>query len=303
MTSESVIGIKMTGANGAEFDLVNGTEGVMLADGMKGVELPDFKFIESKSARAPGRRVHGVQWEKADLVLPVHVGDTWNSRPDGLFRRGVQWLALDRTFKGAALPTAQTIVTVTTDAGARTYRGRLEDLEDNTEGSLLRDIRGLATYDLTLGADLPFWQGTPVVYDFPYTTSTADNYYGPTNSAPPLYISKGNVLASAVVLNPGTVEAYPTWTITGPAQATVGVGDHLTYVTGLSSGQQVTIVTDPNSMDVRDENGDRAWSLIGSYDFAGIEPGESSNISARIVGGGAGANIRMTLTPNYLSWY
>lgn len=303
--SQSAIGIKMFGANGAQFDLVNGTEGVILADGMKGVELPEFKFVEAKTARAPGRRVLGINWDKSDLVLPVHVGDTYQSRRDGKFRRGADWISLDRSFKGAATPTQQTRIEVTVEGGdgARTYRGRQEELEDNTEGSLLRDIRGMASYELTLGADFPFWQGTPVIYDFPYAATAVDNYYGPGNLAPPFYISKGNSLASAVVLNPGQVATYPTWIITGPAQATVGVGDHLTYVSGLSSGQQVTITTDPNSMDVRDEGGNRAWPLISSYDFAGIEPGESSNISARIVGGGPGANIRMVLTPNYLSWY
>jgi hypothetical protein len=303
VSSQSVIGIKVTGLNGQVFDLVNGTEGVVLSS-LKGLELPTFKLQESRTARAPGRRVTGITWDSADLSARVTVADTYLNRPDGRFRTGAEWINLDRAFKGAFSPLAQSLVEVSTPGGTRTYRGRLDELEDVTDGpELLRDIRGRADYDLTLSPDFPFWQGAPVVFDFPYQAVVGDNYYGPGNSAPPFYISKGNSLGGATVINPGDVPAYPTWTITGPAQATVGVGDHLTYVNGLSTGQQITITTDPNAMDVRDENGVRAWPVISSYDFAGIPAGESSNISARIIAGGAGANIRMTLTPNYLSWY
>ncbi len=303
--SASVIGIRWIGANGTELDLVNGRTGVFLTRGMKGVHLPDFKFNESKSSRAPGRRINGITWGSTKVELAVTVADTYLSRPRGDFRTGAAWVELDRSFMGMGSPLDLSVIEVTTPSGApRRLAVRLEDLESTTESPLLPDIAGRADYDVTLSPDHPFWTGTPIVYDFPYTGTTSDNYYGGTAGVgPPFYISKGNALGSAVVLNPGQVESWPTWTITGPAQATVGVGEHLTYVQGLSSGERITIVTDPSRMDVTDENGERAWHRISSYDFAGIPPGESSDVSARIVGGGAGAGIRMDLTPNYLSWY
>jgi hypothetical protein len=304
--SSSIIGIKIIGANGAVFDLVNGTEGAFLTDGLEGVDLPVFKFIERKTARAPGRRVLGINWDTGRCSLKITVGDTWANRPTGNFRAGRDWLQLDRTFRGAFTPLGITVVEVTTPDGVRRFRGRLEPdgfEADTGKAATLADINGLASYSIELGADWPFWQGIPVDYDFPYASVQGDNYYGPANAAPDFIISKGNSLARAVVLNPGQVEAWPEWIITGPAQATVGVSDHLTRVNGLSSGQQIRITTNPSSMDVRDESGTRAWGAIAEYDFAGIAPGESSNISAQIVGGGDGANIHLTLTPNYLSWY
>lgn len=302
--SASVIGMRMIGSNGAEFDIVNGTEGVILTDGLDGVEFPDFEFQERKTARAPGRRVTGINWHAGKLTLPLTIGDTWNSRPDGQFRKGLEWIALDRLVKGAVNPLGVTTFEVTVDGKVRRYYGRGTEVDVNTEIKTLPDIVGLKSVTATFEADIPFWRGDDVTYDFPYVATTSDNYYGATAGVgPPFYISAGNALGNAVVLNSGAVESWPTWEITGPAQATVGVGEHLTYVNPVGAGQKITITTAPDSMDVRDEAGNRAWPMIGQYDFASIEPGESGNISAQIIGGGAGANIRMILPSNYLSWY
>ncbi|UOT02269.1 hypothetical protein MPY17_25305 [Rhodococcus opacus] len=301
--SQSVTGIKVTGINGAVFDLVNGTEGAVLTDGLGGVLLPSFERQDTKTARGRGRRVGGLRWNPTTMRARVTVADTRLSVPRGAgYRTGAPWLALDRTFKGAFSPLQPTLVEVSTPNGPRTYRGRLESLQDVTEGGGLRDIAGRADYELTLGADLPFWQGAPVVYDFLYSADAGDNYYGPSNAAPPFYIARGNALATAVVLNPGQVPAYPTWTVTGPVTATVGIGDHLTEVTALAAGQSVTLVTEPTTQAITDEAGGRAWGAVRSWDFAAIPPGESSTVVARMVGGGPGASIRLTLTPNYLSY-
>ncbi|QSE84080.1 hypothetical protein [Rhodococcus koreensis] len=303
MTSESVTGIKVTGINGTVFDLVNGTEGAVLTAGLGGVLLPSFDRQDTRTARAPGRRVGGIKWDPSTLRARVTVADTWLSRPDGRFRKGAAWIDLDRTFKGAFSPLAASLVTVAAPNGPRTLRGRLEALEDVTEGGgPLRDVHGRADYELTLGADHPFWQGAPIVLDFPYADTGAANYYGPTNAAPPFVISRANALARATVLNPGEAPAYPTWEITGPATATVGVGDHVTEVEALATGQRLTILTEPNGMDVTDAEGNRAWSFLRTWDFAALPAGESSTVLAGIVGGGPGASIRMTVTPNYLSW-
>ncbi|WP_370180426.1 hypothetical protein [Rhodococcus wratislaviensis] len=300
--SESVTGIKVTGINGTVFDLVNGTEGVVLTAGLGGVLLPSFHRQDTRTARAPGRRVGGIKWDPSTLRAQVTVADTWQSRPDGRFRKGAAWVDLDRTFKGAFSPLASSLVTVSAPNGPRTLRGRLEGLQDVTDDGPMRDVHGRADYELTLGADHPFWQGAPVVYDFPYSDTGGGNYYGPTNAAPPFVISRANALASATVLNPGEVPAYPTWEITGPAQATVGVGDHVTEVEALATGQRLTIVTDPNGMAATDGDGNRAWLLLRTWDFAALPAGESSTVLASIVSGGPGASIRMTFAPNYLSW-
>lgn len=283
---------------------MGGTEGALLPKGLESIYLPKFTQRTHKTARMHGVKFEGIDWDEGSLSMTVVVADTYLNRPAGDFRRGDMWLFLDASFRDSFSPLYPGTFEVETIRGTRRFDGRLVEL-DASVGGAMPDIRGVAEYEIELAAESPFWRGDPVVYDFPFTGSeTPDNYYGPTNLAPDFIITGGNSLGNVVLNNPGQVEVWPTWTIDGPGQAVVGVGDHVTYVQGLAAGERLVINTDPQGSDVRDGNGVRAWDRLGGlYDFAPVPPGESITATAQLIGGGVGSNIRLEIPTYYLAAY
>lgn len=304
MSALSQVGIVWRSHLDTVWDLMAGTQGAVLPKGLASVFLPKFTPRTHKTARTPGVRFDGIDWDAGEVSLTVTVGDTWLSRPDGRFRRGDEFLYLDRAFRDSFSPLYPGTLEVTALGQTRRFSGRLVELtaEDITA---MPDIRGLATYEITLSAESPFYRGRDLVFDFGFVgAATPQDYYGPTGSAPDFYITGGNALGNVTVSNPGQVQVWPTWTIDGPGQAVVGIGDHITYTQGLAAGERLVIVTDAAGTTVVDGAGNRAWDRIGGlYDFAPIEPGQSIVATAQIIGGATGSNIRLEVPVLYLSAY
>lgn len=304
MGALSRVGIVWRSHLGTEWDLMTGTQGVVLPQGLRSMFLPKFTQRTHKTARTPGVRFDGIDWDAGEASMTVTVGDTWISRPDGNFRRGDEFLHLDRSFRDSFSPLYPGTLAVEALGETRRFTGRLVELTGE-DGDTMPDIRGTATYEIALAAESPFYRGKDVVFDFGFVgAATPENYYGPTDAAPDFYITGGNALGNAVLTNPGQVEEWPTWTFDGPGQAVLGIGDHITYTHGLAAGERLIIVTDPNGTTVVDGAGNRAWDRIaGLYDFAPVEPGDNVLATAQIVGGGPGANIRLELATHFLSAY
>lgn len=297
--AQSAVSIKWEAWDGRVWDIMRGTEGAVLTAGISSLLLPDFTPRMQKTARAPGARFRGIDWAEGTAQLNVTVGDTWITRPDGNFRRGDMWLSLDADFRAAFHPVKPgSLIVDTTRFGPRRFVGRLTDLEAEDTGTM-PDIRGRASYSISLMAELPFFQGDSTVLDFPYVAGNTVNYYGVNNLAPDFVISQGNTLNNVLVFNPSDIDTWPTWILTGPGQPIIGVGEHITYVPPLAAGEQLTIVTNPHGMSVTDTLGDRAWHRLEQYDFGAIPAGDQVPITAQIIGGGPGANIRVELP----AWY
>jgi len=298
------VGVRWISHLGTTWNLMEGTEGAVLPKGLGSIYLPKFTQITHKTARTPGVRFDGIDWDAGEAILTVAVGDTRITRPNGDYRRGDMWLTLDRSFRDSFSPIYPGTLEVDALGETRKFRGRLLNLDVETVDRM-PDIRGMCQYEIGLAAESPFYEGKPVVYDFPYSgSSVPDNYYGPANAAPDFVISGGNAIGNAVLNNPGQVEVWPRWTIDGPGQAVVGVGDHVTQVQGLAAGERLVIDTHPTTGDVRDGNGVRAWDRLGGlYDFAPVEPGASITATAQLIGGGPGSNIHLELPTYYLAAY
>src|SRR5690606_24189719 len=78
--------------------------------------------------------------------------------------------------------------------------------------------------------------------------------------------------------NDGDVEAWPVWTITGPATSieleNVTTGKKIELSSTLSAGQKRIITTKPGISTVLDENGDNKWSeLSDTSALWALEPG------------------------------
>ncbi|MFI2663284.1 phage distal tail protein [Micromonospora carbonacea] len=115
-------------------------------------------------------------------------------------------------------------------------------------------------------------------------------------------ISSGDVLGATEMTNPGTVEAWPTWTLTGPATQLVAtnntLGQQFTINYALSAGQTITITTDPGRV-----LGPSGEMLGGALQRPGstlwrLRPGVN-DLEFTVAGSGPGTTITVTFYPHY----
>jgi len=154
---------------------------------------------------------------------------------------------------------------------------------------------GWATYPQTLIARQPYWAGEPVVRT--WRASPVVNFLDPLGS-PPFHISSGSAFVGAVIDNPGDVETYPLWTLTGPiTSASIGVnGRVFVYNVAIPDGQTRTIDTRPDKLTVVDQAGADKLADLGQAEFVPVPAGISVPLTLSVVGTGM---VSMSLTPYY----
>lgn len=307
--ADTDLDLTWTGPDGAAWDWMKGTQGVILGEGIDGILFPDFDQLTTSTPA--GRRYNGTRWKPATISATLQVADTVAAAETlalgpTAYRRGAAWRDLDRRVRRSISPLEPGTLVCTADGQSRFLRLRLEDLTY----SIVKwpDIRGLVEYDVDLVDDEPFWKGEPIVTDFPFQVSATADYYGGgvegATKGPPFFISPGNSTAGGVMVpNPGEVEAWPEWTITGPVQASIGVGDAVTELPFLGAGESLTIVTNPVHRSITDGTGRRAWDRVPVRRFAAVPAGDQIPVVVSTTDGGPGSSVRLTLTPNYLGAY
>lgn len=155
------------------------------------------------------------------------------------------------------------------------------------------------TYDtvaVSLFCEDPHWRSlTPVTIVREFTEG--GSFFNPF-----ITVSDGRVLGDTTLVNEGTVQAWPVWTIRGPAteltaaNQTTGESFVLTY--NLAAGQTITITTDPGTV-----RGPAGQVLTGSLNYPGavlwgLRRG-LNRVSLSALGAGAGTRIEMTYYPRH----
>lgn len=303
--SDSGVRLDWTGPDGSTWDWLDGTAGVVLGEGIDGILFPDFEQLTTPTPA--GRRYNGTRWKPATVEATLQVCDTRASAEvaalGGQYRRGAAWRTLDRRVRASVSPTSAGRLTCTADGQSRWLDLRLESIGHKL--TKMPDIRGLVEYDVELVDDEPFWKGQPVPIDFPYQEVATEDYYGgATGVGPPLMISAGNNSSSGVeIANPGDVDSWLTWEITGPVQATIGTPGATTAVPFLGDGERLTIITNPIRRDVLDESGARAWHKLDNRRFEPVPAGDQVPLVVEMASAGPGSNVRVTLEPMFLGAY
>jgi hypothetical protein len=209
-----------------------------------------------------------------------------------------EWLERDRAFWASLQPGVHGTWTVATpNSGSRSLACRFVD-DGQHAFEVDPVLQGWASYGVSLVADDPFWRGSPVRRTWAQSAET--DFYG-GGTAPVFNISSGSQLGSATMSNPGSVEAWPVWTIRGPlTSVTVGVdGRTVAWNVALVEGDILVIDTDPtvqsawlNGVDVTDQ--------LGSADFAPIPAGLERPLSLSMAGTGS---VEAAITPRfYRAW-
>jgi len=179
------------------------------------------------------------------------------------------------------------------------YSGGLEGAED-------KDTGGETWMRLVLKAlaPMPFWfDPVPIVYRYEYSSGTPPVFLG--DPFLPMKLAAGTVLGSTQIINPGDVKAWPVWTIEPPADEvtlTDTDADRTIELAGeVTSGQTLTIVTQPRFTDVRLSDGTDYWpTLTGKPSFWPVRPG-TTNIELMLTGASTGSAVEVSFNPRYWS--
>lgn len=115
-------------------------------------------------------------------------------------------------------------------------------------------------------------------------------------------LSSGRVFGVTTATNPGDVEAWPEWVLTGPATSltatNLDTGEAFTLTYTLTAGQTLTVTTDPPT--VRGPTGQNLTTAL-SWPGAvlwGLEPGRNA-VNFAVTGAGVGSSIELRYTPRF----
>ncbi len=115
-------------------------------------------------------------------------------------------------------------------------------------------------------------------------------------------VSAGLSLGDLTVTNPGDVDAWPTWELTGPLTAitatNVSTGYEFTLTYPLAAGEQITVTTDRPSV-----RGPAGQNLVTALNWPSaylwwLAPGDNS-LALNVSGGTVGTSVQLTYYPRY----
>ncbi|MFC6885284.1 MULTISPECIES: phage tail protein [Actinomadura] len=265
-----------------------------LADGVAGLDAAAITITTDKRMRG-GVRVRHIRPEQRAITWPL---DVYSAESHTQFV--ARWRELMLAFTQTSRLGPGWLEIARPDGTARQAAAYYQAGFEGRHGmGVLSDQAAI-----TLLCEDPYWSDRdPVVIDRAYATGVPFLVPFPT-------VSSAHVLGDTTIVNPGDVEAWPTWTITGPASGltatlhTTGeaftLDPALTAHGPLAAGETATIRTNPAQ--VRGP-ADAVWT--GALDWPGavlwsLPPGEHP-VTFAVAGAGPGSAVRLEFFPRYES--
>lgn len=271
-----------TGWDGSVWELTDPASPVRLKQGVRGLGMPPVQRYVSRGAQIAGSRWRGQVTDERHVFWPIAVAVAGD----------VSWRDVDADFWATMDPDRQGVWTVEHDDGtSRLLRCRFESDGDHTFTSDPTTGAKHVVYGLTLVAEQPFWEGERVVREF--TAAAPVSFFAP---GVVFRLDSGSTVSTATVDNPGDVPAWPLYVQRGPmTSAAVGLDGRLVEVPfPLSSGESLTVNTDPQAQTAIDGNGADRTSELGTVEFAPVPAGSSVALTITIVGSGGTASAALT---------
>lgn len=278
-----VVNLTLIGANGDTIPLDNGSDFV-LSSGFRGTGLAASELRVTASA-GDGGTWRGTRKASRDLDVPLTVLGSSRDDVETKLRR----------FAAALSDRYGTPKLRATYGDGTSY-----DLEvhyvagaETTYGSDARNL--FCNWAMTWQAPDPFWVSNRAV-EFSVGASAQTRGLlaapvGETATLSALRVSSSQALGSLTIENPGDVDAFPVWTIDGPATSVSitldGVG--FTYGETLVSGNRITI--DTRTATVTNAAGVNKYGFLGTAPKLFRIPPGTSTLS--IVATGADSNTRI----------
>lgn len=285
-------GIKWRGADGSEWDLMNGPM-QLVPGGIRGLSFPPTQTYADSSPSLDGRRRRGVRVLERPVLLPLDIGVGLSPEE---FR--TQEAAFLRTFR----PERPGTLSVTVDE-TRTLECSLDDTNDSTtfETDPFEEFGNgdmALPYPLLLEliADDPWWRGPEVVREF--TAPEGEAFYPASESDPwVLNISSAAAIIDDSITNPGDEEAWPIYTILGPVTSftiTLAGSTISSGTINVPDGGKLVIDTDPNRQTALLTVGTTTTLVtrqLGAMEFRSVAAGFTRTLAGFVTGTGS-MNIR-----------
>jgi hypothetical protein len=270
-----------TGPDGFTWAL-DGSQGVLLLqDGLVGLHLPGYDRYTSTAPATAGSRHRGsrAQERSVEWNLLVYADDS-----------SEEWRALDRAFWSSFDVDDPGVWTVTDPAG-RSLSLDCRLVPQNDPYDRDPSLFGWALYHVQLVANQPFWRGEQVSQSWQNTTAVP--FFGVDGQ---LHISNGSSATSAIMSNPGDVDAWPVWTITGPMTSlSITVNGGMITIPTLTSTETLVVDTDPG-VATAIKNGVDVSGTVDPWDPRPIPRGDDGPLTINANGTGT---IAVSITPRY----
>lgn len=256
--------------------------------GVQGWGATQYTLTLDKLPRG-GVSVRGIRAEEGRLTWPLNVyGETH-----------LEWLRRYRALRNAFLMTVWRnqpgVITVTRPDGSARQIDVL--YEDGFQGEGNDDDVLFASPVLTLLCPDSYWRDvTPVILRREFQGGNTSFF------APYPTVSGGQILGDTTLTNDGDVQAWPSWTITGPATSITATnyttGQTFTLSTTLTPGELVTITTKRPTV-----RGPAGQSLINALNWPaaylwGLVP-RANSVNFGVAGADIGTAIELSFFPRY----
>lgn len=243
-----------------------------------------------------GEEVRHIRSEPRRITWPLHIHgeDADGVITNALFQQ--RYRALMRAFTMTTQRRRPGVLRIEyTDGKAREIEAFYEDGFTGNAGENWVSANPV----LTLFCPDGFWRDTQ-----PQTIRRAHETGGSPFLQPFLSVSNSQVLGESTIYNTGDVDAWPSWTITGPASAVtatnVSTGEAFTLTHDLLAAEQMTITMTRARPLVR---GPAGQNLVGALNWPGavlwsLVPGRN-DINFSVAGSADGTAIELAFHPRY----
>ena len=276
------------GATTAFSDWANGW---VLQPGAKGLDMPVYAFTQDESPGIDGYAIRQVRAGGKEIALPIAF---WadDSRAAYLTRRRTLIRSLNPKRGLGTLTVTQADGTARTIAAC--YSAGLEG-DESLDAAGARWCMGVITF----ACPSPFWLGAEVTTEWRAAVS------GTFFPILPLAVGNSQVLGSVTVDNDGDDDAFPVWTITGPATAVsltnVTTGEVLVLAHTITVGDTIVIDTRERQQTALLNGTTNLWgALSDASTMWALEPG-TNDLTLTVTGSTSNTRVRMTYQPRYLA--
>lgn len=271
--------------------------GHLILEGVRGLDMPKFNHFMDEPPGMDGAISRGVRATVREIFLPLDISG--RTRQEFLDKKRALLRRMDPKRGTGRLTWAE-------PDGTRRHIDCFYDSGMEGEYGRGDHTRVSQKFGLVLKAFDPYWYGDAEyhVWKTPEGSGGGGSFF-PLVHDPDNFVElePSQVLGSTSVVNDGDVEAWPVWTITGPATSieleNVTTGKKIELSSSLSSGQKRIITTKPGVSTVVDENGDNKWSeLSDTSALWALEPG-LNELVLTVGNSDADTVVEMTYHPRY----
>ncbi|MEV0472322.1 phage tail domain-containing protein [Streptomyces prunicolor] len=273
---------------------------IVLQPGVSGLDLPPFDLHTDDSPNLDGSMFRGARAVARQVLLPVFVY--------GIDRRTLR--DFKRKLANALNPKAGYCVLTFVEQDGIPRRLQCY-YTGGMEGNESADTAGFSwiSYGIQLNAVSP-WFYSDTQQAASWSFGTAQPFLG--NPFFPVRLDDGTPSSSTLTVdNPGDIEAWPVWSITGPLKefeftgpdgTRFGIPAQAGGADCLQSGRTLTIDCRPGYKTVKDDQGTNYFPLMSSNPSLWSVPSGTSTFQTDLVSGSGTPTVKMALDPRYASY-